>query len=60
MYFLYNFSAGYRRIIKFLQTSGLEILEWPARSPDLSPLEHVWDDIGRTLQRLRQPSAALD
>ncbi|GFT38937.1 transposable element Tcb1 transposase [Trichonephila clavipes] len=22
-------------------------LSWPARSPDLSPLEHIWDHLGR-------------
>lgn len=29
-------------------------LPWPARSPDLSPIEHVWDHIGR---QLRQPTS---
>ncbi|GBO15117.1 hypothetical protein AVEN_231146-1 [Araneus ventricosus] len=23
---------------------GVDILHWPARSPDLSPIEHAWDD----------------
>lgn len=27
----------------------VEVLPWPARSPDLSIIEHVWDDIGRGL-----------
>ncbi|GFS73962.1 transposable element Tcb2 transposase [Trichonephila clavipes] len=22
-------------------------LPWPARSPDLSPIEHIWDHLGR-------------
>ncbi|UYV69341.1 hypothetical protein LAZ67_6003273 [Cordylochernes scorpioides] len=25
-------------------------LPWPARSPDLSPIEHIWDVMGRRLQ----------
>lgn len=44
----------------YLQESGIETLEWPARSPDLSPIEHVWDMIGRNLSRLPRPPANLD
>ncbi|GFV15649.1 hypothetical protein TNCV_1690611 [Trichonephila clavipes] len=24
-------------------------MDWPARSPDLNPIEHVWDFVGRRL-----------
>lgn len=34
---------------------GVQMLPWPAYSPDLSPIEHVWDLIGRRLQTLPQP-----
>ncbi|GBM16361.1 hypothetical protein AVEN_28321-1 [Araneus ventricosus] len=35
------------------------MLPWPARSPDISPIEHVWDVIGRQLQRHLQPALTV-
>ncbi|GFU71973.1 transposable element Tcb1 transposase [Trichonephila clavipes] len=32
---------------------GYDVLPWPARSPDLSPRELVWDALGRQLQPSR-------
>ncbi|GBM94684.1 hypothetical protein AVEN_274906-1 [Araneus ventricosus] len=34
---------------------SVDMLHWPARLSDLSPIEHVWDIIGRQLQRHTQP-----
>ena len=38
---------------KFLQQNNVDHLDWPAQSPDLSPIEHVWDILG---QHVRQSS----
>ena len=35
---------------QFLQRNGIPLLPHPARSPDLNPIEHFWDEIGRQLQ----------
>lgn len=32
---------------------GYDVLPWPARSPDLSPIEHIWYVLGRLLQPSR-------
>jgi len=31
----------------FLRQNNVQVLYWPARSPELSPIEHVWDVLGR-------------
>ncbi|UYV74205.1 BRPF1 [Cordylochernes scorpioides] len=33
----------------------VQMFPWPPYSPDLSPIEHVWDIIGRRLHALPQP-----
>lgn len=40
-----------RQTTLFLQQNNVNVLEWPARSPDMSPIEHLWDELGR---RVRQ------
>ena len=46
------------RIIRhFFDENDIDVLPWPANSPDLSPIEHVWDEMERRIQRLpQQPS----
>ena len=45
-----------RIVQQFLQQYIVDHLEWPDRSPDLSPIEHVWDILGqRVRQRVPRP-----
>ena len=30
-----------------LNRNNVNILPWPAVSPDMNPIEHIWDDLGR-------------
>ncbi|GFT58477.1 uncharacterized protein TNCV_3656471 [Trichonephila clavipes] len=37
-------------VITQCSLQSVDMIPWPARSPNLSPIEHVWDIIGRQLQ----------
>ena len=32
---------------QYLNANGVNVLPWPAVSPDLNPIEHIWDKLGR-------------
>ena len=35
------------RIVHFLKQETVQTIPWPAMSPDMNPIEHVWDFIGK-------------
>ena len=38
---------GARIVQHFLQQEAVQTITWPAMSPDMNPIEHVWDFIGQ-------------
>ncbi|GFW66935.1 hypothetical protein TNCV_4688201 [Trichonephila clavipes] len=38
-----------------LESEGIQRLVWPARSPDLNPIENVWDALGRQVAGQNYP-----
>jgi len=34
---------------QYLEREGIERMDWPARFPDINPLEHVWDILQRRI-----------
>ena len=43
----------------FLANNNIAPLAWPPYSPDLTPIEHTWDELDRRVRKLRNPPATL-
>ncbi|GFX10929.1 transposable element Tcb1 transposase [Trichonephila clavipes] len=42
-----------------LQSEDINRMDWPAYSPDLNPIEHVWDMLGRRIGARQPPPTCL-
>ncbi|GBM93371.1 Transposable element Tcb2 transposase [Araneus ventricosus] len=44
---------------EYLQSEDITRMDWPAYSPDLNPIEHVWDMLGRRIAARQPPPTCL-
>ena len=49
-----------RVVTDYLHYESITSLPWPARSPNLNPIEHVWDIIGRRVRERTPPIQTLN
>jgi len=35
----------------FIKENKIKRLDWPSQSPDMNPIEHLWDSIGREIKK---------
>ncbi|GFX82986.1 transposable element Tcb2 transposase [Trichonephila clavipes] len=44
---------------QLLESEDIERMDWPARSPDLNPIEHAWDFLCRRLTARALPPVTI-
>ena len=43
----------------FLDQQDNELMDWPARSTDMNPIEHVWDQMSVWIRDMDDPSSTV-
>ncbi|GFX77133.1 transposable element Tcb1 transposase [Trichonephila clavipes] len=49
-----------RKVQRFFVNHQIELLPWPARSPDPSPIENMWSMVAQRLTQITSPAAIPD
>ncbi|CAH2009750.1 unnamed protein product [Acanthoscelides obtectus] len=49
-----------RRVQRVLERGQIVRLPWPANSPDMNPIENIWDTIARAVRNRIDPPTTLN
>jgi len=48
-----------KKATKWFKDNSIDVMVWPAESPDINPIEHLWVDLKKTLNKYRNPAKGV-